>query len=214
MAEVQRVSASYVNRRRNCKVLYQCRSRGGKYPLAAEAKTLRDCDQFSCAFRYKLRRKIKLASRCRTRKNMREKLFRENPSLNTDENYHYMHYIIRAFDMDRRTVSLALALLNSVMPLKCMKILSKLTTDSTWHSQAGVNISVECRWVVFDLLDIEASTCVGSGTSGVDSSSERPLDAANAVGILLISDWVGKCDSWWARKTLGRLMNVCSSQSG
>lgn len=96
---------------------------------------------------------------------------------------------------------------------QCITYLSKLTTNSTWHSQAGVNISIECRWVVFDLLNVESSTCVCSSTSSVESGSERSLDAADAIGILLISDWVGECDPWWARETFARLVNVRGSQS-
>jgi hypothetical protein len=62
-----------------------------------------------------------------------------------------------------------------------------------------MHISIECRWIVLDLLDTEASARVNRGTGGVQASPKRPLDTTNAIGVGLIPNRVRERDPWWPR---------------
>ena len=56
-------------------------------------------------------------------------------------------------------------------------------------------VSEETSWVGLDLLDIEVGASVCGGSGGVNTSTEGTLEAADGVGVLFITDWVGESNS-------------------
>lgn len=79
-----------------------------------------------------------------------------------------------------------------------MKHLCNLTPNGTRHSQGRVHVNKETSRVLLNLRNLEVGTSVRNTISAVQTGLEWSLHAADAVGILLIADWVGKSDSWWA----------------
>jgi hypothetical protein len=86
--------------------------------------------------------------------------------------------------------------------------LCKLTSDSTWNEQGGVNISEEVCWIGLNLSYLEASTSVG--TVAENASYERTCQAACRSSNIVITNWVWEGDSWWSSSTFFGLVDVSS----
>jgi len=92
--------------------------------------------------------------------------------------------------------------------------LGKLASHSTRHSQRRVHVSEEACRVCFDLRNLEIGASISHTVGTVQASSKRSLNAANAVGILVVANWVGERNSWRPIPTPHGFVNVGCGQSG
>lgn len=86
--------------------------------------------------------------------------------------------------------------------------LAQLSTNGTWHSEAGVHVREEAGRVLLNLPDLETRTCVLAVRD--DTSLEWSHHAADADSLLSISDWdrVRDCKARWPSLTAWRLVDV------
>lgn len=76
--------------------------------------------------------------------------------------------------------------------------LAQLSSDSTCNCQTRMYIGKEAGRIRLNLLDVEVGTSIRLPIGTVQSRSERSLQAADRVGILLVADWIWESKSWWA----------------
>lgn len=73
-----------------------------------------------------------------------------------------------------------------------------------------MRITEEASWVVLDLLDSKTSTRVG--TIGDDASGKRPSQASNRATDVVISHWIGQCNTGRTRRSFHGFVNMRGSK--
>jgi hypothetical protein len=92
--------------------------------------------------------------------------------------------------------------------------LSKLTTDGTSKVRSSVRVGEETTRVRDDLLDVEAGTSVGGGSSGVNASGEWASQAAVRNATLIRSGRVREGQARRTGRTFDTLVDVGSGLCG
>ena len=60
-----------------------------------------------------------------------------------------------------------------------------------------------------DVVEVGASINRWGGAGHVDASAEGALQTALGAAVVVVTNWVGDGDAWWAGETLASLVDMC-----